>query len=153
MKNVKTAILLTALLAPILAFSFPPSWADTYDLIKPKRDPDGLPDRQIVFIQNPGIWQHVVARHTVHMKSRVQKQGLEMVRILKFRLPEPITEEQKDKITNLYVIEKDGQVIGRYEFEVGDQEFTLNISAVINYIQVYVECASHGLWRRDVQFA
>ena len=58
----------------------------------------------------------------------------------------------KDKIINLYVLDKDGLVVGFYVFSALRREYTLNLSAVINYIEVYTECTDHGLWRQDLRF-
>ena len=153
MKSAKTAILLTAFLSTILSFSFGPVFADSdYVFRNQKGDPVNLPNRLVIPVKKPGIWQHVAARHQVEIKSKTRKLGLETVRFITFRLPEPVRADQKDKITQLYVLDKDGLIIGAHEFAVGEQEYVLKISGVINYVQIYLECASHGLWQQDLRF-
>jgi desulfoferrodoxin (superoxide reductase-like protein) len=157
-KRFKRSFHLTAFFSLFLLLTFSPAPpALTMDLEPSFRDSTGntvvIPNRPIVLIQKPGIWQHVVDRHTPVIKTRIRRDGLEMTRIMTVRLPEPVKEDQKDKITKAYVVEKDGVIVGFYQFEIGEQEAEMAMTAVINYVQVYVECAAHGLWRQDLRFS
>lgn len=110
-----------------------------------------FPDKLPVYTkESPGPWKGLEADHAVAVESRLKKEGLETRRIVHLSL-------SPGKDTNLkavYVLDKDQLIIGYHKINpkkpVYDAE--INITSVINYIQVYVECAKHGLWRKSFRF-
>jgi hypothetical protein len=148
----KRPFYLTAFCLLILSFSFV-RFSYTEDrLTDSKGNAVALPDRPVIITGNPGMWQSVAAHHTPQIKTKLRYQGLETSREMIIRFPEPVREDEEDAIMKVYVREKDGFFLGFYEFDPGEQEFKMSMSAVINYVQIFTECKAHGLWRQDIRF-
>ena len=152
-KQLKNTILLTAFLPLLLLLSFSDVRADGDYAY---RDPNGntvvLPPRPVILFSNPGILKKDAPRHTPEIENKIRRSGLEHIRVLVVRLPEPITDNQKDPIQKIYVLDKDNLVVGYHQFKTGEQKTEIVLNGIINYVQIYVECANHGLWRKSMRF-
>ena len=110
-------------------------------------------DKPIYSQTNPGPWKGQEKSHLpVVIKSRLRQFGLEDVRIINFSIPHPMTE--KSRITRIYILDKDNYVIGYYKFPetAKKAEAQIRFSGVLNYVQVYVQCSEHSLWRTELRF-
>ncbi len=108
-------------------------------------------DKPVISLASPGIWKSVSGFHEPQIFTKVRKDGLEAVRILKIRLPYPIVKDDEDPLKAVYVLDKDGLIVGYHEFSVGEQGIQMVINGIINYIQIFVECPKHGLWRKEIR--
>ncbi len=152
-KRLKKTILLTAFLPLLLLLSFSDLRADgDYVYHDPKGNDVILPSRPVILFSNPGILKKDAPRHTPEIQSKIRRSGLEHIRILTFRLPEPVKENQKDPVEKIYVLDKDNIMVGYHKFEIGEQEAEIPLNGIINFVQVYVECTDHGLWRKSIRF-
>lgn len=151
----KASILLTAL--ALLSFT-PARAAQEQDLNAYKfADEDG---NQVVFPSDlplywngkPGPWKGLEAAHDVTLKARTRREGLEMSRIMNIRISHKDTE---GKIKAIYVLDKDGFVIGYKKFpeKAGNElETEILITSVINYVEICIECTKHGMWKKVYRF-
>jgi desulfoferrodoxin (superoxide reductase-like protein) len=97
---------------------------------------------------NPGPWKDQIQAHIPVVTTKTRKSGLELIRIVEVSVPHPI--DKKNTIMAIYVTDKDGIFIGYKAFTYSSEklsgEFTIN--GVINYFEVYVQCAKHGVWKK-----
>ncbi len=100
---------------------------------------------------DPGPWHGLEGLHDPRLTSKIRKEGLENIRRIFVRIPHPPAVNDDDSIKAVYLLDKDGIVVGYRGFEKVDKVFEaeIRINGVINHLQVYVECAHHGLWRWD----
>lgn len=120
-------------------------------------DPSGriirLPKKPFYTAAKPGPWKAEDAvAHKPEVTFRMRTEGLENIRILQVKATHPI--EKDNQITDIYVLDKDDIVVGYYHFPPGITEYKgeIWINSVINYLQVYVDCGKHGMWRNEVRF-
>lgn len=86
----------------------------------------------------------------------IRKDGLEDIRVLLIKVKNPFTEGEPELPAQaLYVIDKDGLVLGYRKFEDNteteiSEKFTVN--GIINHLDVYVEYTNLGLWKKELHF-
>ncbi len=112
-----------------------------------------LPSRPIFSIDAPGVWTNIAGRHSPEISTKIRKDGLETVRRLLVKLPQPVVKDEKDPIQAIYVSDKEGLIIGYHKFTPGEQEIEMPINGNINYMQIYVECQNHGLWQKNLRLS
>ncbi len=111
-------------------------------------------DVPVYTLEQPGPWREAAAQHELKIKYRIREEGLEDIRVLKILYPHPMKEGTDEWIKAIYVLEKDGIIVGYQSFSPGAEEAAaeIQINGVINYIEIYAECRKHGLWRTNVKF-
>ncbi len=146
----------TLLIFCLLLTSFPfPSSAEDYRFFDEEGNEVVFPGAPSYFTQkNPGPWSSQEAGlHAIKVKAKFRKSGLENIRILKFTILHPPASKGKvksnDSISAVYLLDKDNLLIG---FQLFDQqtkkyEFECRINGIINYVQVYIYCGKHGIWK------
>jgi hypothetical protein len=122
----------------------------------PFRDASGneiyLPKtKSVISFAAPGIWQSVAGMHEPSVKTKVRKEGLENVRVIKIRFSSPIAKDDPDAVKAVYLLDKDAIIVGYHAFSAGEQEAEFSINGVINYIHLLVECPRHGLWTKELR--
>lgn len=143
---------LVFLFASTLFLLVRPGAADEYSFVSPEGEQIEYPSGVIPFSPaNPGPWKGFEPMHQINLDSRIRKQGLEQIRILRIRMNHPMGTKEAGTIQRIYVADKDNLMIGFEEFPENSKEVDVEIwiNGVINYIQVIVECSKHGFWRRD----
>lgn len=103
---------------------------------------------------NPGPWKEQASLHFPKVKSKYRRDGLEKIRVLYFELPHPVRDEKLGSIESIFVLDKDGLIIGYYRFNLFDQtaQAKVKINGVINYVQIYIVCSRHGVWKFERRF-
>lgn len=134
-----------------LFFSFPLSWADAVF-----RDNDYnevyLPKKPLIFFNQPGTLLNQVPFHKPKIRVKSKYQGLEKAKVLEFEFPEmPEAPYMNDTPMNLYILDKDGQLIAFSGLSSSLRKAKISISGNINYVKIYFECSAHGLWTEDLQ--
>lgn len=122
----------------------------------PFRDASGneiyLPEaKSVISFTDPGIWKPVAGLHEPSVKTKVRKEGLENVRVIKVRFASPIAKDDPDAVKAVYLLDKDAIIVGYHAFSAGEQETEISINGVINYIHILVECPRHGLWTKEIR--
>ncbi len=102
--------------------------------------------------KSPGPWKGKEAMHTPRIKAIIRKDGLEMTRVLTVSVDHP-DDDSDGRIEALYLLDKDGLVVGHESFKKDHViEAEMWLTSVINYVQIYVKCTKHGVWRKEVRF-
>ena len=103
---------------------------------------------------NPGPWKGSEQLIEPQLDTRIRRQGLEMIRILEIRIPYPAGSAGDNRLQALYVLDKDGLIIGYQKFDPEEEYFFADIwiNGIINYIQIYIESSRNGLWRKEFHF-
>ncbi len=124
-------------------------------------DKDGNPlaaPKTAYSLENPGTRKKEAADHDPVITSRRLKQGLETTWVFKAALPQHPLPKTKKRDTEfpikaIYLVDKDGIVVGYQEFTIDDAEasYETKINGIINYLEVYVECREHGTWLKKVR--
>lgn len=151
---VKKITYLTAFGLIILLFSFSPLQAASDYAYKDESGENiGLPlDLPIILLNKPAALSHVAPYHTPEIKTRIRKEGLEWVRELTMKFTKPIPKPLKDKITKIYILDKDYLIVGYAVLRPSKPQAVFRLNGIINYIQIYIQCDEHGLWREDLRF-
>lgn len=118
------------------------------------RDVDGgvinIPTSASIYTEtSPGPWKDLIKQHIPVLTPKIRKEGLELIRILEFEITHAGAEE-KNTVKGITVADKDGLVIGYAAFlpKTKNLKAKMTINGVINYIEVYVECTEHGVWKK-----
>lgn len=104
---------------------------------------------------SPGPWKGLEAAHEPRVKAVIRKDGLEMTRVVSLEVSHDMEEEGKNgKIKAIYLLDKDGLVVGYEKFGKTRSEAKMEVwlNSVINYVEVYVECSQHGIWLKKIYF-
>ena len=102
--------------------------------------------------EKPGPWRGLQTAHDVTIKTRTRTEGLESSRIINIRLSHKNTDGD---ITAIYVLDKDSYVVGYAHFKENsgpDIETEIEITSVINYVEICVLCSKHGMWKKVYRF-
>lgn len=108
-------------------------------------------------LEKPGIHQKDAAAHDPVLTSRLLVQGLETTRVLKITVAHPLPKTYKKgakfPIKAIYLVDKDGIVVGYRTYSIDDTQvlFETKINGVINYLEIYVECREHGTWLKKIR--
>lgn len=105
--------------------------------------------------KNPGPWIQEGSLHIPKIESHLRNDGLEHIRIITFSMSaHPMEEKSDNRITKVYIVDKDSQLIGYHSFSAWDKKaiFRTKLNGVINYIKVYVICSKHGAWMNEYTF-
>lgn len=142
------SLLLTAVFLYILSGIFSPLRADSdYSFRNEDYEEINLPSKPVVRMQRPGVLLNAAPAHIPKIVVKARKEGLEKVRLLEFEFPEGRLDiAGTDRLMAVYLLDKDGLVIGYHAINNSEPSFRIRINSVINYVQVYVECYKHGLW-------
>ena len=105
-------------------------------------------DLPIYTQKKPGPWKGHEKEHRVAIRTKLRTAGLEMNYELTLFIPHPMTE--KDRVEAIYLVDKDGLIVGYKAFTTSASEASAKIliNGVINYIQVYILC-THSLWKSE----
>ena len=125
--------------------------AGDYKFLDPEGNEIIFPKNKPVFSEDyPGPWKGLESFHEPLATWKIKKEGLETIRRILIRVPHPAEDPESGYIRAIYVLDKDGLVVGYHAFHK-DKEITaeVRVNGVINYVQIYVECTKHGLWRKD----
>lgn len=140
-----------------LALAAAPVSAEVEDYVDALGDPVTAPDAKKSFsAEKPGVWKAEAAFHDPAVKSRKLVQGLETTRILTVSVPHPLDKtgnKNKQPIKAIYLVEKDGMLIGYDSFSEDDAKqvvYETRMNGVINYVEIFVECRRHGMWHKKV---
>jgi hypothetical protein len=109
-------------------------------------------DIPLYWKEKPGPWRGLEAAHDVTIKTRMRKEGLEMSRVINIKLSHKDTEGE---IKSVYVLDKDHFVVGYQKFapKAGpDLEANIEITSVINYVEICILCSKHGMWKKIYRF-
>ncbi len=120
------------------------------------QDEDGnkihLPDLPVYWKEKPGPWRGLETVHDPIVKARTKREGLEMTRVMRIL----VNHDKADGyIKAFYVLDKDKLIIGYHAFKENAGpavETEIMITSVINYVEIYVECSKHGLWKKIYRF-
>lgn len=103
--------------------------------------------------ENPGPWRGEEPIHDIVLKIKSRYSGLEKILILNIKTPHPMddTDEETGWIQEIFVLDKDDLIVGYHEFEPEDTvaKAKIWINGIINYVQIYIRCTRHGLWREE----
>ena len=154
LRNLKTYFIFCLLLSFFACF--PLSFADSdYDFKDSYGNSVVFPLSNIVNLDKPGARSKESIAHSPAIRSRIKKEGLHLVRVLQIKIPN-FEATEKDKLKAVYVLDKDGLIIGYHSFKkkpaAPDLEIEIEFDGIINQVAVYVECSKHGLWGKGVQF-
>ena len=111
-----------------------------------------LPDLPIISYDAPGIFAALLGSHRPEFLLTSKKEGLEKIRFITLDFKRPARQFSNDKLTAVYVLDKDQLVIGYHLFEPEETKAVMRINGVINYVEIYVECEAHGLWQKKLRF-
>lgn len=149
LSKVQKSLLLTAVYAVILAGNFSTLKADgEYSFRDENYEEIHLPVKPVIQIQKPGSLLNEAPAHTPQITIKSRKEGLEKIRLLQFEFPKepPTDSSRRDRLMAVYILDKDGLIVGYHAINNAEARFRIPINSVINYVQVYIECYKHGLW-------
>ena len=113
-----------------------------------------IPDLPIYDSKNPGPLAEQLAFHRPTLKLKRRKEGLEDTWRLTITIPHPIVEDPKKMVTAVYVTDKDNIIVGYLGFSAGDTlSGEIRLNGILNYIQIYVYCLEHGLWKSEYRLS
>ncbi len=145
----KTAVLALGL----LMLARPASAGDpNYRFVDDEKNVITLPTHLEIYSKEmPGPWKGHEEEHDPHAKFRIFKEGLESTRVVTIRI---VHKQEEGPVKAVYVADKDGLVIGYAKFkkDAKSLEAEMKINSVINYIEIYVECGKHSLWKTAYRF-
>ncbi len=117
-----------------------------------------MPDpKKVQSLEKAGALPKEAAFHEPVISTRKLVQGLETTRIIKITVPHPLTaldgKDKKTPVKAIYLVDKDGIVIGYDYFSAEKSEavYETKINGIINYLEIYVECREHGIWLKKVR--
>ena len=111
-----------------------------------------MPDT-VYTLSNPGPWIQEANQHIPKVEFHNRSDGLENIRIITFIIPHPMEDKSKGLIDKIYILDKDGLIIGYHVFSPSDKKavFRTKINGVINYAKVYIFCSKHGAWMTELK--
>jgi len=106
---------------------------------------------------DPGSWKEFGGIENMEVKSRIRREGLEMIRILFISIPHRAAEDtEEDHIEALFVLDKDGLIVGYDDKLTSEEGVKLTseiwINGIINYVEIYVKHTKHGTWKKKFRF-
>ncbi len=101
-----------------------------------------------------GPWSEEEARwHLPHVEARFRKDGLENIRFVRITLDHPPGKSKDGTLKAIYLRDKDQLIIGYHSFSPSDKvfEFKSRLNGVVNYLEIFVFCVDHGVWKSEVR--
>lgn len=101
-----------------------------------------------------GPWSEEQARwHLPRVEARFRKDGLENIRFVTLTFEHPPGKSKEGAIKNVYLRDKDELIVGYRAFGLKETafEFRTRLNGVVNYLDIHVFCAEHGVWKSEVR--